>query len=192
MPAIARALLAILAIVLSSCTSVMTGTSLVTDADGGKVLFIANSPGGDVEAYDQAFRNWSRIPGVRVEIRRWCASACTQVLGYFPPEQICLWPGARIGFHSATTQRRFTPWNTGSTSISVATSDTASISTLIMFALYPTWLQNRLHSTGIMAGGTGNPSAIIDASEFWDHGYGVCQRDLRAAKGERTNSIQGG
>jgi hypothetical protein len=191
MPAIARALLAILGIAISSCAPAITGTSLVTDTAGGKVLLIANSPGGDIDIYDRAFRKWSRIPGVRVEIRRWCASACTQVLGYFPSEQICLWPGARVAFHSAITERRFTPRSAASFSMSPDTSNAASISTLMMFALYPTWLQTRLHWSGIMAGGTGNPSAIIEASEFWDHGYGVCRHDLRAGTGDRS-SLQGG
>lgn len=192
MPATVRVLLAILAVAVSSCTSAIPGTSLVTGSDGGKVLLIANSPGGDIDAYDHAFRKWSHIAGVRVEIRRWCASACTQVLSYFPPEQICLWPGAKVAFHSATTERRFAPWSAATFSILPATSNTASISTLMMFALYPTWLQARLHSSGIMAGGAGNPSAIIEASEFWDHGYGICHYNLRAGTVDRTISIQGG
>ena len=192
MPTIARTLLAILTIGISSCASVITGTSLVTRPGGGQVLFITNSPGGNVEVFDQAFKKLSRIAGISVEIRRWCASACTQVLGYFPPEQICLWPGARLAFHSAVTRRRFTPWYSANSSIPDASSNTDSISTLMMFNLYPGWLQSRLQSSGIMIGGVENPSAIIEAPEFWKHGYGICRNDLRAATGERSIPIQGG
>ncbi len=178
---VANVLLATLTMCIAGCASELPGASLVTASDGGKTVVVTDSPGGNVAAFEQAFGHWSQIPGVKVEIRHWCASACTQLLSYFEPEQICLSPGARLGFHSATANRAFTPWISTASGVSTSVSDTNSISTLIMFAAYPRWIQYHLSSAGVMGLGAGNPSAVIGANEFWHRGYGVCSNTTQTA-----------
>jgi hypothetical protein len=168
---IVHTLLIALALGVAGCNSGLSGAALIQEPGGGDVVLISDSPGGNIDAFDQAFADWSRIPGVKVEIRHWCASACTQVLNHFEPEQICLSPGARLGFHSAIKQHPSSP------------AEFDSLSTLIMFAGYPDWLQRRLFATGIMGYGAGNPSAILGAEEFWYHGYGVCPHPIYTAGG---------
>jgi hypothetical protein len=144
-------------------------------------VLVTDSPGGNVEVFDQAFGRWSQIPGVKVEIRHWCASACTQLLSYFEPDRICLSPGARVGFHSATSHPTFTPGISTGSGASMGLPGAASITTLVMFAAYPSWIQYRLSSAGIMELDASNPAAVINADEFWDRGYGVCPNTTRTA-----------
>jgi hypothetical protein len=185
---LAQTLLIALAVGLAGCDSGLSGASLSTDPDGSKTVLITSSPGGNLDAYDHAFRNWSRVPGVKVEIRRWCASACTQVLGYFTPEQICLAQGARVGFHSATALRAF--------AVDMRTppplSQIDSISTLLMLAAYPSWIQDRLSRAGVMGARVGNPSTSLSADEFWNHGYRVCPDTALTAAASRSADKRGG
>ena len=174
MDKIAYALLIAGAMGIVGCGANLAGASLITEPDGSRVVLITDSPGGNIDAFDRAFKNWSQIPGVTVEIRRWCASACTQVLSHFDPAQICLSPGSRLGFHSATAQRNFTTWGRMSPGLSAAAQDVASISTLLMYAGYPGWVQLRLSSAGSMGFAAGNRAATLSADEFWRHGYRVC------------------
>ena len=166
---------------IAGCASELPGASLITASDGAKTVLVTDSPGGNVDAFDQAFGRWSQIPGVKVEIRHWCASACTQLLSYFEPDRICLSPGARVGFHSATAHRAFSPSISTASGASTALPGTDSISTLMMFEAYPTWIQYRLSSAGVMGLGAGNPSAVISADEFWHRGYGVCSNTTQTA-----------
>jgi hypothetical protein len=167
-------LLACLAIGVAGCEQVSPGVALTKDGGGGSEVLILSSPGGDVDAFDRAFRRWSRIPGVRVEIRQWCASACTQVFSYFTPGQICLASGARLGFHSAVQRDFAFHTDAAGRSAGFGVPKVDSISTLLVFAGYPGWIQQRLAADGVMGVGPGNPLLVMGASEFWRRGYGVC------------------
>lgn len=169
------ALVAILAVAVAGCSSNLTGTSLVITPGGGKKVEINNSPGGNVAAFRQAFSRWARIPGIKVEIHRWCASACTQVFGWFPRDKVCLAAGARVGFHAARALPTFVSWEPQNPNTPAASPSEASVTTLLMFAAYPRWIQRRLFSAGIMGLSPGNPAKIIDAKEFWHHGYRECR-----------------
>lgn len=186
------ALVGILAIALAGCSSSPNGTSLVATPEGGKKVEIDNSPGGNVAAFRQAFSRWARIPGIKVEIRRWCASACTQVFSWFPRNKICLAAGTRIGFHSARALPTFVPWGPQNPNAPATSPREASVTTLLMFAAYPGWIQRRLSSAGVMGLRPGNPAKIIDAREFWNHGYSECHKHVRpkpmARVEERANA----
>jgi hypothetical protein len=168
------ALSAGLALSLADCAGKMPGISLVTDPPGAPRLVITDSPGGNVDAFNEKFLEWSAIKGLRVEIRAWCASACTQVLTYFAPSQICFAPGARMGFHAVRRVPTVAAWASNGPGIPGMMSDTDSLTTLEVFMGYPAWVQARLRAVGVMGLGTGNPAASVPADEFWMHGYRVC------------------
>ena len=62
---------------------------------------IIDDQGGQVGKYLQAFAK-VRSTGERVIVDGDCLSACTMVLGLVPPNQICVTPRARFGFHAAS------------------------------------------------------------------------------------------
>ena len=175
MNALLRAVAVVFTVFLAGCGSGLPGISVVTAEAGPKVV-ITNSRGGDVDSFDQAFLHWSQMPGATVEIQQGCASACTQVFDYFPPDRVCLAPGARVLFHSATLRTTFASANLRGSQIATVVDNTDSIGTFMMFLHYPQWIQYRLRSAGVMVQDSGNPRAILGADEFWMHGYRVCER----------------
>ncbi len=192
MDRIIHALLIALAMGLVGCDAGLSGALLATEQDGAKTVLITSSPGGNIDAFDRAFRNWSAITGVKVEIRRWCASACTQVLSHFQPEQVCLSPGARVGCHSATGRAAQVFRSNFGSGVSAAAPDTDAISTLILFAGYPGWVQQRLAVAGVMGRAAGNPATSIGADEFWYHGYLVCAEPTVTTAGRSGAERRGG
>lgn len=64
-------------------------------AQTGAALIIRNDPGGLLGARSAELRRL-RASGQRVELRGSCYSACTMYLGL---PNVCIAPGARLGFH---------------------------------------------------------------------------------------------
>jgi len=162
----ARAVLSCL--VLAACDPGLPGVTLGNDG----VLWIDDSPGGNVFAFERAYRHWvddARV--MRAEVHHWCASGCTQILSYLPPQNICLSPAARFGFHPVYYERQLAAWP-ARTSDRSWRGDVDPIGTMIEFLGYPEWLQNRLSQAGVMS--FGDAALVIGASEFWAHGYAHC------------------
>ena len=85
-------------ILLATAVSVMTG--LFSPSAAQNVLVVKDDPGGNISEMlsrvDQL-----RALGTRVEIRGFCASACTMLLGL---PNACVAPTSRLGFHGPQSQ----------------------------------------------------------------------------------------
>lgn len=66
-------------------------------------MVITSNPGGRVGDFVRGWRAVERA-GVRVVIKRECTSSCTIVLGMVPNDRVCVYPGARFGFHLLARQ----------------------------------------------------------------------------------------
>jgi hypothetical protein len=66
-----------------------------------QTINVSNDPGGFMGQYDTRWRNWAS-KGASVRISGMCASACTILFHHIPRDKICVTPGARIGFHTAS------------------------------------------------------------------------------------------
>ena len=66
-----------------------------------QTIDVSNDPGGFMGQYDTRWRNRA-AKGVSVRISGMCASACTILFHHIPRNRICVTPGARIGFHTAS------------------------------------------------------------------------------------------
>lgn len=183
MPNLTRHLLiAALLAILAGCTSRLPGITLLNDPNGGKSVIVTDSPGGNIQAFAANFRAWSKLSRVDVEIRQRCASACTQILYYFPSNEICLSPHAEMVFHAATAGRPFGAAGHGTTSGFGVRPEPDWTSTLLLFAMYPRWIEAYLSSNGAMGLDAGKSAAVIDAEKFWRHGYGVCSGNAASGR----------
>jgi hypothetical protein len=63
-------------------------------------MIITADPGGPISEYERRYAS-VRAAGESVVIDGPCFSACTLVLGFLPPNRICVTPRARLGFHAA-------------------------------------------------------------------------------------------
>lgn len=63
------------------------------------VVYINNDVGGDVNQFIAKYDSL-RAVGTRVVLSGYCNSACTMVLS-LPRNQVCVQPGAVLGFHAA-------------------------------------------------------------------------------------------
>lgn len=77
-------------------------------------MFILNDRGGNLFAYMLKY-NTIR-PTDKIRISGTCSSACTMIMKYAKPEQICVDRGTKFGFHSAsftwTEHREHSPVHT--------------------------------------------------------------------------------
>lgn len=66
-----------------------------------ETIEVGGDHGGLVVLYQQ---KWEKLAAQKVNIRivGICASACTLLTGYFPRKDICVTPGAALGFHAGT------------------------------------------------------------------------------------------
>jgi hypothetical protein len=68
-------------------------------------IVIKYGQGGRVDEHRQQFANYQRAKA-KVEIRGPCYSACTLILGYVEPENICIAEGAFMAFHAIRSMER--------------------------------------------------------------------------------------
>jgi hypothetical protein len=59
-----------------------------------------------MEPYIKKFQGW-RNSGQQIWIDGICLSSCTMVLGFIPPNRICVTPRAVLGFHAAWNNSRY-------------------------------------------------------------------------------------
>ena len=95
------------------------------------VIVIANDPGGYVVSYIRGWENIASL-GNRVEIRGYCVSACTLVLGLIPADRVCVGEEATFGFHS----------------VSVDFGEHSPAGTRYLWSLYPPAVQDALRARG--------------------------------------------
>ena len=125
------------------------------------VIVIANDPGGYVVTYIRGWENIASL-GNQVEIRGFCISACTLVLGLIPPDRVCVDEDAAFGFHS----------------VSVNFGAHSPEGTRYLWSLYPPAVQDALRVKG-WDGGTGKSSQgliMVAGTAF----YPLCH-SIRAA-----------
>jgi hypothetical protein len=118
----------------------------------GESIVIANDLGGDVIAY---VRGWQYIATLEspVEIRGYCLSACTLVLGLVPADRVCVGEDAFFGFHSVSINYR------GHT----------EEGTRYLWSYYPPHVQEEVRSRG-WDGGAGKRSSgmfIVKGTTFF-------------------------
>lgn len=87
-------------IALFAVTAILLTMTPSSAKDGERVYRIRNGVGGKIARHYEKF-SWVNREFDRVEIIGLCKSACTMILGIVPLNRICIYPGARIGFHAA-------------------------------------------------------------------------------------------
>ena len=122
-------------------------------AQQGDPIVIVNDPGGNLIAY---VRGWEYIATLEnpIEIRGYCVSACTLVLGMVPPARVCVQEDAYFGFHS----------------VSINYQGHTAIGTRYLWSFYPLHVQELLRSKG-WDGGSGRRSAgmfIVPGTTFFE------------------------
>ena len=86
--------------------------ALITSAIAQPSKVIDMDLGGVVTGYIARYKADARA-GTHFIIKRYCASACTTILGIIPRERVCVEPAAAMGFHSG--YNFFTFWHSQST-----------------------------------------------------------------------------
>jgi hypothetical protein len=114
---------------------------------------IARDFGGDLEAYKAKYARL-RDKGERIVIDGICNSACTVVLGIVPLNRICATPRARLGFHQAYYDKR---WTAGIRVTSVS-------GTAELMALYPPPVRDWIKRQG---GLTAQMKHVLNGIELW-------------------------
>ena len=164
-------------VLLSACAGF--DTEEIDPRSGASVKLIQNDLGGDVLQYESRFRRWAE-EGARAKVDGLCASACTLVLGFLPPDRICLTRRARFGFHGASPSRQYQVASLGMVGRSGgAGSVAADLTTLEMYQLYPDWLQQLIAGQSHRWGGRGplppsNSLLIVGGGRFRAQGYPAC------------------
>ncbi len=87
---------------VSRFTGALAGAFFFYVLPASATYVISNHYGGNVAEYIERYSN-IRDTGGKVEVRDFCLSACTLVLAFIKPENLCATPGAVFGFHSAHT-----------------------------------------------------------------------------------------
>jgi hypothetical protein len=77
-----------------------TGPYVITFDPGGSVIEF-------IEKYEQIAQS-----GRKVIIKGECISACTMVLSFVPPQDVCVTPEAMLAFHSASAGESFSQTGT--------------------------------------------------------------------------------
>jgi hypothetical protein len=115
-------------------------------------IVVANDPGGDVIAY---VRGWEYIATLEspIEIRGYCVSACTLVLGLVPADRVCVGEDAYFGFHS----------------VSINYHGHTAEGTRYLWSYYPPHVQEEIRNKG-WDGGAGKRSSgmfLVDGTTFF-------------------------
>ncbi len=131
-----------------------------------RVATIAQDGGGSIEAYAAKYREIAASGGA-IRVDGLCASACTLLLAYVPPAQICLTRQARFGFHSVFSAED----RDGRRPV-------ASLATLEIYQSYPDWLRRLIAGFHDHWGGAPLPPPngllVIGGGFFVSHGYRMC------------------
>jgi len=114
---------------------------------------ITRDHGGLVDEYKAKYAEL-RDRGERVVIDGICNSACTLVLGIVPLNRICVTPRARLGFHQAYYDKRWT----------FGLRVTSSSGTDDMMTVYPVGVQNWIRKQG---GLTPDMKRLKNGYELW-------------------------
>ncbi len=109
--------------------------------------------GGDLEQYKAKYARL-RDKGERIVIDGICNSACTTVLGIVPLNRICATPRAKLGFHQAYYDKR---WTAGIRVTSVA-------GTAELMAIYPQPVKDWIKRKG---GLTAQMKHVLNGTELW-------------------------
>jgi hypothetical protein len=109
--------------------------------------------GGDLEQYKAKYARL-RDKGERIVIDGICNSACTTVLGIVPLNRICATPRAKLGFHQAYYDKR---WTAGIRVTSVA-------GTAELMAIYPPPVKDWIKRKG---GLTAQMKRVLNGTELW-------------------------
>lgn len=80
---------------IAAFNSTKSGQAAPTTSPVFDLVRVEDSPGGSVDVF-LSTREMLRASGAKVEIKGYCASACTLFLDL---PDVCVFPGARLGFH---------------------------------------------------------------------------------------------
>lgn len=110
---------------------------------------ITNDSGGRIGTYVDKYRRMAAAH-IPIEVRGWCASACTLALGLVPKKQVCISRNASLGFHA--------PWDYDRRGKVVWYPDTA----IVMFRKYDPFVRKLIKARG----GLTSKDVTIPGSEF--------------------------
>ena len=114
---------------------------------------VTRDHGGLVEEYKAKYAR-IRDRGERVVIDGICNSACTLVLGIVPLNRICVTPRARLGFHEAYIDKR---WTAG---VRIASSS----GTADLLSYYPRSVKDWIKQHG---GLTPQMKRLVNGADLW-------------------------
>jgi hypothetical protein len=126
---------------------------LLTAMPAAAEVRIARDFGGDLEAYKAKYVKL-RDKGERIVIDGICNSACTTVLGIVPLNRICATPRARLGFHQAYYDKR---WTAGIRVTSVSGTDE-------LMRIYPKAVKDWIKRKG---GLTAQMKHVLNGTDLW-------------------------
>jgi hypothetical protein len=113
--------------------------ALAPVAASAAILVLIQDGGGIITDYVRKYSDM-RDSGVKLVVAGECASACTLFLGIMPPSQYCVTEAARLGFHTATEQRKMPDGK-------IKVSHAGEMSYL-MFSLYPVQVRKLVKKLG--------------------------------------------
>jgi len=158
-------LIGIVALLLTSAVQAFEGPAVQTyegllpspfsPVDKG---WLGREPGGNLQ---QHIERWKALTasGKDVEIRGFCASACTLVTAYVPKERLCFGQTAVLGFHLAR----------------LPNGQPAMIASWAMFNSYPQDIRMWLETKGGVENMPLDSLWLLFPSELWKMGYRRCE-----------------
>jgi hypothetical protein len=122
------------------------------------VVIIKHGRGGRLDEHTLRFADFRRNR-TKVEIRGPCYSACTIVLSYVDPADLCIAPGAFMAFHAVRSAER---------------REYMKVETEFLYTQYPAPIRSWIDRTGGWQHLPLDGFWIMHDSELWAVGYPKC------------------